>query len=175
MIVRQAGPIALVLALAVWPFDAGSGDGDPCFAQVPVNKLRLEKSASGIVLSWEAPSSVAWYEILRCEGQPAICEFVSLAPVTQTSYEDVEVPGAAYVGYRVAAIVDPDDNGCGVDTFCTLPFSQCGGVGVCLLHSELCDPLPFDPVCGCDGSTYYNLCFASAYGENIRYLGACGP
>jgi Kazal-type serine protease inhibitor-like protein len=63
---------------------------------------------------------------------------------------------------------------CGDDTFCK------GAVGACTTNAEgLCTefpsqcPVEFSPVCGCDGTTYSNACFADVAGINVAATGAC--
>jgi hypothetical protein len=67
---------------------------------------------------------------------------------------------------------------CAEGTFCDfLPESLCGradGPGLCQPRPELC-PEIFAPVCGCDGATYDNACFANAAGVSVETEGACAP
>jgi Kazal-type serine protease inhibitor domain len=44
--------------------------------------------------------------------------------------------------------------------------------GTCANEPQLCSDL-FAPVCGCDGETYTNSCFAGAAGVAVEHAGAC--
>ncbi|MET0386576.1 MAG: Kazal-type serine protease inhibitor domain-containing protein [Polyangiales bacterium] len=66
---------------------------------------------------------------------------------------------------------------CGAGTFCNYPIgSGCGasdpGVGECLSVPEVCPDIEM-PVCGCDGRTYMNPCFAAQNSVSVRNTGAC--
>ncbi len=58
--------------------------------------------------------------------------------------------------------------------YCHYPDGECAAPGVCEAMPEMC-PLYWAPVCGCDGETYGNPCFAAAAGVSIAYAGECEP
>ena len=79
--------------------------------------------------------------------------------------------------------------GCGdagsIDTACRsnddcAPTELCatglceGGVGVCNERPTMC-PDTDSPVCGCDGQTYQNACFADMAGVRLAVTGPCIP
>jgi hypothetical protein len=61
---------------------------------------------------------------------------------------------------------------CAPDDCCIYPAGECGGLGECQPKPDFC-PLVIDPVCGCDGQTYSNACFAHMDCESVAHEGEC--
>lgn len=59
-------------------------------------------------------------------------------------------------------------------TYCKLNEGECccDFQGICVPRPDVCIEL-FDPVCGCDGETYSNSCFAAVSGVNVDHTGPC--
>ena len=61
---------------------------------------------------------------------------------------------------------------CPAGTFCKVVEGPCDGPGVCTSIPDACIEI-FQPVCGCNGETYSNSCFAEAAGVNVADVGEC--
>ena len=66
---------------------------------------------------------------------------------------------------------------CGANEYCEFgPYNVCGaaGAGVCTPRPNSCSYI-VNEVCGCDGVTYTNECFANQAGVDVSSQGACNP
>ncbi|MFL2935555.1 MAG: Kazal-type serine protease inhibitor family protein [Myxococcota bacterium] len=66
------------------------------------------------------------------------------------------------------------DSDCGAGNFCERDPLSCAGPGTCEALPEACMEI-YDPVCGCDGVTYSNSCYATIAGTGVAQLGECNP
>ena len=66
-----------------------------------------------------------------------------------------------------------EDSDCGTDEFCARDAFSCAGPGTCEAVPLLCMEV-YDPVCGCDGVTYSNSCYAAAARTGVAHDGECG-
>ncbi len=68
-----------------------------------------------------------------------------------------------------------DGNQCASREYCQFATGTCedeGRAGVCTATPETCTEI-FSPVCGCDGETYANSCFAMTAEVSIDHEGEC--
>ncbi|MFL6197399.1 MAG: Kazal-type serine protease inhibitor domain-containing protein [Thermoanaerobaculia bacterium] len=96
--------------------------------------------------------------------------FVKLSSVVLALFLALGLAGTA----QDAAATGPackDNGGCGRAGYCQK--ATCQAPGRCAVRPTAC-PLVFDPVCGCNSTTYGNACFAAMAGVNVRSNGACG-
>ncbi len=61
---------------------------------------------------------------------------------------------------------------CPKKEYCSKAAGECKGKGSCKERPQICPDI-FKPVCGCNGRTYSNECWAAAAGVNVKSEGAC--
>ena len=84
--------------------------------------------------------------------------------------------GVVLAGARVQAQECSSNDDCGSGQACLFPVGSCGEdgqAGECRTVGGVCCPDIYQPVCGCNGITYSNSCYAYAAGISIRYEDEC--
>jgi outer membrane murein-binding lipoprotein Lpp len=63
---------------------------------------------------------------------------------------------------------------CADSAYCAKEAGDCEGLGRCTYRPEIC-PDVWNPVCGCNGTTYSNDCYAAMEGVSVKQAGSCPP
>jgi hypothetical protein len=90
----------------------------------------------------------------------------------ETTEQDCTDAGGSYQGDGTECLYCFSNSDCGSESYCAKPEGDCYGEGFCTQKPGPC-PLFYDPVCGCDGETYSNDCFAAQAGVPVYHKGAC--
>ncbi|RMF81991.1 MAG: hypothetical protein D6739_08740, partial [Nitrospirae bacterium] len=111
-----------------------------------------------------------------CTQRPFLCKD-PLSPVCGcdgATYDNACSAAQAGVSPATHGACRPCSEAADCDTgeSCQRPFGACGEAGVCLPAPDACDPA-LKPVCGCDGATYANRCYAALGGTSVAASGHC--
>jgi hypothetical protein len=105
------------------------------------------------------------------------CGGTALYPAVCATGLHCDGPTTTRPGATGTCHVEAPTTGCTTDSSCSaLEYcersSACSGSGHCAPRPDLCYAL-VSPVCGCDGRTYNNSCYAARAGVNVASPGAC--
>ena len=104
---------------------------------------------------------VTWEPVCACNGQtyPNLCAALARG-------QNIDHEGEC--GQAQSCFINDD---CGLEQFCF--FTQCDAeTGSCRAIPQNC-PDVHSPVCGCDGVTYDNPCYAAQNSQSVDYQGEC--
>lgn len=142
--------------------------GGPCdegeFCKFPAGECDIADNAGECV---EIPLACpdVWDPVCGCDG-------VTYGNVCEADAAQAQIDHEGDCGTSCGTILGIP---CGAGEFCKFPLGEChiaDNEGACTVIPEAC-PNVWDPVCGCDGVTYSNVCDADAAGVSLAHEGEC--
>ncbi len=103
----------------------------------------------------------------------ALCLLFAFTLATGPAYSDEDGAANASGAVSCGGIVG---DVCGAGEFCKLKTGECKSagdpIGICLYIPDVCTK-EIAPVCGCDGNTYENECWADMASVSVLHDGEC--
>ena len=145
------------------PDDAGADDAGPMDA----SPGDAGDETDGAAADAEPPT----------DGATADADLPLDADLPDAALPDADLPDAAPADGGPPAGMCFSNADCAATHYCAYPSSgsgdySCSAPGVCMMRPDFCAAI-FDPVCGCDGTTYSNACYAASAGVRPQSGGSC--
>ena len=138
------------------------GDNSDCGPDYYCAKTVGDCDGVGVCEQRPTTCPYLWDPVCGCDGQTYANDCLAAAHGVNIEY----------TGQCISYCEDNSD--CGPHYYCAKAVGDCDGVGVCEQRPTVCVDI-WDPVCGCNGQTYANYCYAAMAGVNVDYAGQCMP
>jgi len=148
------------------PMEEECGEGE--FCKYPISASCGTDTEAGVCTPKPETCTLDDVPVCGCDGETYsnACE-ADAEGVSVASDGECDQPSKVCGGWT--------SEKCDEGEFCDYPNDSCAkadGVGVCKPVPESCDG-NYDPVCGCDGETYSNICEATREGMSSVSPGEC--
>jgi len=152
-------------------------DGADCILPVPKARIELipEIGIENVQAYYTESNEKGFYEFIDIPSGRYMIHIEAEKYQERTEHIDIREGDNLRNFELIPAILCETNLNCSKSEFCAKPNGHCeGGEGMCRPRPEACTE-HYAPVCGCDGQTYSNECFAASNGINVLYMGECRP